>query len=141
MKECPQGHLYPETLDHCPVCEKGLEFQTVFESKPEGTGALEKAAGGHKAANQLAEKLANKSSLNRNQEKTVFLGGDAATKEHFVIGWLIELNNLEIPINSYQLINDETITVGRGQDNHIALKNKTVSRKHCHIEVKNRKII
>ncbi|MBN2808870.1 MAG: FHA domain-containing protein [Deltaproteobacteria bacterium] len=141
MKECSRGHLYPDTLDHCPVCDKGMEFQTIFENSYEEAVTLKKSEDYHIAAEQLAWSLTNKSNSNRNLEKTIFLGNEDAMKKNCIVGWLIEFNENELPINSYQLICGKTFLIGRDADCNIILNNKTISRKHCSIEIKEDQII
>ena len=144
MKKCPNGHIYPDSLPQCPVCEKEAELQTIL-GKSCFTEHLEPKQPEHNSLKYKATLSDKKGSRGDNKiiedaDRTVFIGHSLSSlnSEAVLGGWLIESNCDEVPVGSFQLFLNRQHAIGRSNDNDIVLisKNKSVSRHHCLIEYK-----
>jgi hypothetical protein len=127
MKTCPKGHRYPDSLDCCPVCEKEGELKTRFGEADQKTSTTM----------VHAPDVPSPKDDDEDSDKTVFMG---ASNKHMLIGWLIELDSKEMPVNSYQIFNQKT-TIGRRKNNDIVIREQTLSGTHCIIEVRDKEFI
>ena len=142
MKKCLQGHLYPETLDHCPVCAKDGELLTIFKNVGETTTSSSRSPEFKKAAAKLTRKLEKTSHhLSKDMEKTIYLGGGENVQSRNVIGWLLQLDQGDNVQESFQLRNGEKVSIGRDVKNQICIGDNTISREHCSLECRNNEII
>ena len=131
MKQCPNGHRFPDSLTSCPVCAKDNELKTVFAASTAAVSPVRSPA--PPPATPFLERDSDVS-------KTVFLGpGDSVPKIHLA-GWLVLLDIDGIPIDSYNLFN-RRMTIGRSGTNDIVLTDDAVSAVHCAIEVQNGKFV
>lgn len=144
MKKCPNGHIYPDSLPQCPVCEKEAELQTILGDSSFTKHFASKPSMHHASTNKPVEsdKKSNRESYSKadDDDRTIFLGHSLSSfsSKDVLGGWLIELNDNELPVKSFQLFLYRRHSIGRSKENHIVLlsKNKSVSRNHCCIEYK-----
>lgn len=157
MQECPKGHLYPDTIKNCPVCEKHAAFQTILGKRDIVTKVT------HEPLVTDVSPIVDKTHIPKNiipvmpiqplpdtankplpeipdDDKTIFMGATDVLPVNFVVGWFIELDVNEMPTLSHPIENNKKIKIGRSNDNNIVLKNKTISRYHASIEYKDSKI-
>ncbi len=127
MKQCPKGHRYPDSLAHCPVCQKQDELKTRFGRDTETSTTL------HHPPIVPEQKAADAD----DSERTVFMG---AANRNMLVGWLIELDSKEMPVNSYQIFNKKT-NIGRRGSNDIVIREETMSGVHCTIEIRDKEFV
>jgi len=149
MKRCPQGHIYPELLCACPVCDQSDDLQTIIrESKPKYKKAQKRRPEllnpkHHQIHQRTSHKSYDTSDLDTydyDDDKTIVIKTSCERQTEYLTGWLVELNYHDQPVKSYQLFNTKT-SIGRKQDNDIVLESGTVSRHHCHIKYLNGKLV
>jgi len=73
-------------------------------------------------------------------DKTIVISNSDSRQTAYLAGWLVELNDDDQPVRSYQLFNTQ-MSIGRNQANDIVLDSGTVSRRHCHIEYQDGKLM
>ena len=144
MKECSKGHLYPDTLTHCPVCNRHTEFQTLLGSQDASNQVIHKptVVEDQTPINKVMYAQTPEASAQVDNDKTVFM--NVATNmlpTSFIVGWLIELDFNEMPVLSHTITNNKNLNIGRNNDNDIVLNNKTISRYHAKLEYKSSRII
>ncbi len=151
MKQCPKGHIYPDPLVSCPVCDQKENLQTTIRgldqkenkklkkwlaiSNPESDTVNRKIH--HKYEDTNAEADINSK---YDDDRTIVIKSAKKRLSKYLTGWLVELNADDQPIKSYQLSNKK-ISIGRKEDNDIILETKLVSRHHCFIEYQDGKFV
>jgi hypothetical protein len=157
MKRCPQGHIYPDPLLACPVCDQSDDLQTIIrESEPKDKKAQKQRPefsnpnhysihqqAYYQSDNTNADLVTNQSDMDTNDyddDKTIVIRISCERQTEYLTGWLVELNFNDQPIKSYQLLNTK-MSIGRKQDNDIIIESGTISRHHCHIEYLNGKLV
>ncbi|OQY11618.1 MAG: hypothetical protein B6I31_04635 [Desulfobacteraceae bacterium 4572_19] len=93
------------------------------------------------ASPQISPQASNDSKQQTDDEKTIFMGASDIQPVNFIVGWFIELDANEMPVNSHPIENNKKLNIGRSNNNDIILNNKTISRCHATIEYKDLKII
>jgi len=149
MKRCPQGHIYPDPLHACPVCDQSDDLQTIIrESEPKDKKAHKqrpeflnpKHHQIHQRTNHNSYDTSDLDTYDYDDDKTIVIRNSCERQTEYLTGWLVELNIYDQPVKSYQLFNTK-ISIGRKQDNDIVVESGTVSRHHCHIEYLNGKSV
>lgn len=126
MQTCPKGHRFPDTMTECPVCAKENELKTVYSGKAQKPPSLppQKKKPPAKPANAFGHDL--------DDDKTLIVDRKQTRRKFRLAGWLIELDDDDNPVNSYQLFNRENL-VGRNRNNDIVIPDKSVSGTHCSV--------
>lgn len=143
MKKCLKGHRYPDTMSFCPVCAKEGELQTVFGGPPPNNIAPDTAFPDQKKPSEGTQPTGRREENPPPPEKnggTVILRRDRLPVRQILVGWMVELDTDEIPVNSFQLFERETV-IGRNSDNDILLNDDSVSGRHCTISFEKGKLI
>ena len=142
MKKCFKGHMYPDSLAQCPMCEKENELQTILGKSSftdiissQRSAAKRPSFEDHRNSSQSEADQHTSHTMDPDIDKTIFMGHATAPYEGVLGGWLVELNRDRIAVGSHQLFLDKIHSIGRSRDNDIILVsvNKSVSRHHCTI--------